>query len=411
MRLAIINQFYPPDLAPTGRLAASLAKHRAMRGDQVTILASRGGYVPESPVQSSHQIPNLHVIRLWTPRLGKDSLVPRIVDYSVFILLVTIRIALIRRQDIIISMTTPPYIGLAGTLHKRLHRGTKLVLWNMDCYPEAPERAGMISPTGIVSRMMRGLNRLLHSELDHQVGLDSAMQQLFRTRYRRQETKVPMSIINNWEPAAEFPADLIPPPWDKAKSLGLVGKFVVLYLGNAGFGHRFDTIIDAVERLRDERVSFLFVGGGERWSWLRQVKRERGLQNLHLHRYVPEPDLRSVMAMASCALVTLRDSYLGVISPSKIHAYLAMGLPLAYVGPEGGNVDEAIQRFGCGVSLLHGDVDGLVGFIRRIMQEPTQLNALKARARQGYEAGYSDATALPKFDRLLEGLVGGGNLD
>ena len=114
-----------------------------------------------------------------------------------------------------------------------------------------------------------------------------------------------------------------------------------------------------------------------------------------------------MLAMADCALVTLRDSYLGVISPSKIHASLAMGLPLIYVGPEGGNVDEAIQRFKCGVSLRNGDVDGLVAFIRQMMAEPAYLNALKIRARQGYEAAYSDATALPKLDRLLEGLVEG----
>lgn len=119
-------------------------------------------------------------------------------------------------------------------------------------------------------------------------------------------------------------------------SLGLEDRFVLLYMGNAGFGHRFETIIEATERLRDEPMSLLFVGGGERWNWLRRAKEERGLQNLHLHRYVPEPEARSMLAMADCALVTLRDSYLGVISPSKIHASLAMGLPLIYVGPEGG---------------------------------------------------------------------------
>lgn len=407
MRLALINEFYPPDFAPTGKLAASLAQHRANLGDQVTIIAARGGYVPESPVQSSNRTPNLRVIRLWTPRLGKKTLLARIVDYGWFFVMVAVRMAILGRQDVVIAMTTPPFIGLAGALHKRLHRGTKLVLWNMDSYPEAPERAGVISPTKIVSRAMRGLNRRLDRELDHVVCLDNAMQRLLSGRYPQEDSKVPMSVINNWEPAAGFPADGTPPPSETAMSLGLEGRFVLLYMGNAGFGHRFETIIEATERLRDEPMSLLFVGGGERWNWLRRAKEERGLQNLHLHRYVPEPEARSMLAMADCALVTLRDSYLGVISPSKIHASLAMGLPLIYVGPEGGNVDEAIQRFKCGVSLRNGDVDGLVRFIRQMMAEPAYLNALKIRARKGYEAAYSDATALPKLDRLLEGLVEG----
>ena len=32
------------------------------------------------------------------------------------------------------------------------------------------------------------------------------------------------------------------------------------------------------------------------------------------------------------------------MSPSKLHANLAAGLPVLYVGPEGSNVDEAIKR-------------------------------------------------------------------
>jgi hypothetical protein len=46
MRLTLLNQFYTPDVAPTGQLAASLARHRAALGDQVTVITGRGGYVP-----------------------------------------------------------------------------------------------------------------------------------------------------------------------------------------------------------------------------------------------------------------------------------------------------------------------------------------------------------------------------
>ena len=56
---------------------------------------------------------------------------------------------------------------------------------------------------------------------------------------------------------------------------------------------------------------------------------------------------------------------LGVMSPSKLHSNLAMGLPILYVGPEGGNVDEAIRRFGCGVSLRPGQTQEVADFIAR----------------------------------------------
>ena len=38
------------------------------------------------------------------------------------------------------------------------------------------------------------------------------------------------------------------------------------------------------------------------------------------------------------------DEILGVMSPSKMHGNLAMGLPILFVGPKGCNVDEAVQQ-------------------------------------------------------------------
>jgi hypothetical protein len=108
------------------------------------------------------------------------------------------------------------------------------------------------------------------------------------------------------------------------------------------------------------------------------------------------------MARADAALVTLREEALGVMSPSKLHANLAMSLPVIYVGPVASNVDEAIARFGCGISLRSGDVEGLVGFIRRLIADASLHRDLRCRARQAFEEAYCDARTLPQFDRLLE---------
>jgi UDP:flavonoid glycosyltransferase YjiC (YdhE family) len=87
------------------------------------------------------------------------------------------------------------------------------------------------------------------------------------------------------------------------------------------------------------------------------------------------------------------------MSPSKLHANLAAGLPVVYVGPEGSNVDEAIQRHGVGRSLRHGDVEGLVRAVRELAAD----DGVRARARRAFEEHYSDAAALPAFDAVLEG--------
>ena len=71
MRLTLINQFYTPDLSPTAHLSDSLANHRVALGDEVTVVASKGGYVAASGAAASERDSNPRVHRIWTPRLGK----------------------------------------------------------------------------------------------------------------------------------------------------------------------------------------------------------------------------------------------------------------------------------------------------------------------------------------------------
>ncbi|MDB5303853.1 MAG: glycosyl transferase group 1, partial [Phycisphaerales bacterium] len=134
MRLTIINQFYTPDISPTAHLCASLAEHRAARGDEVTVITSRSGYVGGiGALRASGGA--VRVCRVWSSRLGSRTNLRRFLDWATFYLPAAVRALTLPKQDVIIALTTPPFITLAGVAHKVLHPSTKLVLWNMDCYP------------------------------------------------------------------------------------------------------------------------------------------------------------------------------------------------------------------------------------------------------------------------------------
>jgi len=386
-------------------MAASLAEHRAEQGDDVTVITSSGGYVSESATASGSKSINPRVYRLWTPRLGKSTSLARIVDYVSFYILATIRSITLQKQDVIISLTTPPFIAWTAIFHKLIHRSTKVLLWNMDCYPEIAERAGVIEKGGFISRVFRSVNHGLFRRLDQLVCLDGAMLDLLTSQYVSAKHTLATCVIPNWEKASQFPPDLAPAPWDAATNTATDDDFVVLYLGNAGFGHRFETIIAAAKRLVDEPVAFLFIGGGEKWAWIEKEKNANNLQNIHLFPYIPKELTPSALAMADCTLITMNESALGVISPSKLHAYMAMSLPTLYIGPEGSNVDEAIERFDAGASLRHGDVDGVVHFIDELRTQPEQLQVMRSNARRAFDDAFCDTQTLPQFDQILNQLL------
>ena len=397
MRLTLVNQFYAPDISPTAQLAASLAEHRADLGDDVTVITGRAGYLEGLAHTEPHEQHEVTVRRVWTPDLGKATLVRRLTGYATFLIGSIVRLLRLPRQDVIVSMTTPPLLVAGAVLHKLRHPSTRVVLWSMDCYPDAAERFGELQPGGLLSRALRRFNRRLFRRIDDVVALDGAMATLL-AQYTADRSAPRFHVIPNWERASLFPDPRAAPirPWHGYSSMDLRGRPVLLYLGNTGVGHRFDTALDAAARLEEDAV-FLFMGGGARWDDLLEEAARRGLGNVRFHGYVPKDDTPAVMAGAAGALITLDDRSLGVMSPSKLHANLAAGLPIIYVGPPGSNVDEAIEATGCGRSLRHGDVEGLVEAVRSL----PSADDVRAKARHAFETRYVDTATLPLFDAVL----------
>jgi colanic acid biosynthesis glycosyl transferase WcaI len=407
MRLTIINQFYRPDIAPTATLAASLAEHRGRLGDEVTVVAGKGSYFEDAPAAPRPGSEHVRIRRVWTPGLGKRTNLRRVIDYASFYASAAGILATLPRQDVIVTLTTPPLIPLTAVLHRAIHRRTRVILWNMDCYPDLAERGGVMKTGGIAARITHALNRAIFRRLDHLVCLDTAMARLLCGHYARVNPSLPVTIIPNWEEAAFFPRDAAPDPWARRSELGVNGIFTVLYLGNMGYGHEFATVLDAAELLKGDGVSFLFVAGGKRFDDVKAEASRRGLDNVVLTGYVPKEETPAVMAAADAALVTLRDDIIGIMSPSKIHSNLAMGLPLIYVGPPASNVDEAIRQHGCGVSLRHGQVEELASFVRRLAERPAEAADLRRAARAAFDAAYCDLATLPRFDTVIAHALGG----
>src|SRR5690606_26254530 len=85
VRVTLVNQFYAPDISPTAQLAASLAEHRADRGDKVTVITGRAGYLEGLARTEPAEHHEVTVQRVWTPDLGKATLVRRLTGYATFL--------------------------------------------------------------------------------------------------------------------------------------------------------------------------------------------------------------------------------------------------------------------------------------------------------------------------------------
>ena len=395
MRICLLNQFYAPDVSPTAQLATSLIEHRAALGDECTVVCGSGGYA--NARDSRPLAESVRVRRAWSPQLGRSRIVSRATTYTAYFLAALWTMLRMPRQDVIVVMTTPPFVYLVALAHKLRRRDTRVILWSMDVYPEVAERLRAVSERSPLSRVLRRLNAWALPKLDSVVVLDGAMADLLVEAGAPTER---VHVIPNWERAALYTGGDVD-HWDGYTRLGLEDRFVVLYLGNIGLGHQFETVIGAAPLLDDDDVTILFVGGGPRWDDLHE--RSAGVDNVVLHDYVDKDQTPGVLSGAAATLICLDDEALGVMSPSKLHGSLGMGTPVVYVGPEGSNVTEAIDAYACGHSIRTGDVDGLAAAIRAWRNDPESRDLAARRAREAFVDRYCDEATLPLWDALLDG--------
>ncbi|MGH9457654.1 MAG: glycosyltransferase family 4 protein, partial [Thermoanaerobaculia bacterium] len=211
-------------------------------------------------------------------------------------------------------------------------------------------------------------------------------------------------VIHNWadgDAIRPAPTD----PHSLRAEWGWQGRFVVLYSGNFGLAHEFETLLDAANLLRGRpEVRFAFVGGGPRLDEVKRRAGELALPNVEFHPYVSRSDLGLSLTAADLHVVTLRRRMPGLLVPSKVYGILAAGRPTLYVGPPEGEIHDIVREARCGTTVENGDAESLAMTIRGYIENRWQCEEEGRRARQVFDDRFAKGKALEEWAKLIESL-------
>jgi len=395
LKVLLLNQFFHPDLAATAQLATDLAEDLAAAGDEVTAVASRGTYLGGGrlPRRASHR--GVEIVRVAATSLGKRSLLHRALDYGTFYASAALALARLPRHDAVVAMTTPPLIAAAGLLARAL-KGTRLVYWVQDLYPDVAVAFGALGARSVATRFMEATSRAVLRRADRVVALGEAMRARCIAAGAAPGRTV---VLPNWsDPGAVRPV----PHGENPLRSALAGDaaFLVMYSGNIGRGHDVETLLGAARALRSRRdVAFAFVGDGARRADVERAASE--LPNVRLAPYQPRERLAESLSAADVHLVSLAPELEGLVEPSKFYGVLAAGRPAVFVGPARSEVACTIAREGCGRVVSNGDVDGLVAALAGLAGDPAARDAMGIRAREALVGRYARQIATGRFRSVL----------
>lgn len=347
MRVLFLNQYFPPDPAPTGVLLREVADRLRADGHEVDFVAARQDY------------------RAGQQRGGRML---RELKALGSMLLDGLRR---RRADVVISGTSPPCLLVVATLVAAWHRA-RSIHWVMDLYPEIAVALGEVGE-GLLCRAIRRLMGWCYRRCAAVVVLDADMAARLRLR------GVATEIIRPWifERIASEPLPFITPepPW------------TWIYSGNLGRAHEWETLlrVQAVLEERGTGIRLLLQGGGPSWPAAQARARELGLRQCEFKPYVPEEELRASLMRCHCCAVTQLPAAQGLLWPSKLGLLLTLPRPIVWVGPVDGAIAAELGRLPHAGVFSPGDAQAIAGWLADLSRRsfyPASAQIVDGRAHR-----------------------------
>jgi hypothetical protein len=321
-RLVYLCDWLPPDYGAVGQYSLLFARERAEQGGEITLvgLSSRN---------SSDQLQlcgagSLREMRLYAPAYTKSSLVRRLLWTA---WTNTRLIWHARRElsaaDTILFTGSPPYL-LHWIAPLNLFLRKKLVYRITDFHPECL-MAQQARP-GLLLRLIYRLTLFWRRRVDafEVLGHDQAK--------RLEEAGIPRerTTLKRDPSPVEFVAGTTPLP----RPVVGQGRLLLLYSGNWGVAHDYRTFLDGYALHHGQ-------GKGRFVLWLNAVGSAVGAIEEELQRRslpyvrgepVPLQHLAGLLITPDAHLITLSDAFVGYVLPSKVHACIASGRPVIYIG-------------------------------------------------------------------------------
>ncbi len=402
LNLSIVTQFYPPDYAATGQFIQELAHQFSRLGLHVQIFTGQPGYAFDRDCATPPAIEQFdrllvrrsRLTQIWAKRVRGKAL-----NGLLFCLRAGFQLLQsCWRGDVLLLTTAPPFLPMLGYL-ANLCFGIPYVCLLYDLYPDVTVELKVVSDRHWIVKLWDALNRKVWQNAMGIIVLSSTMKARVVAKCPEVEERV--SVIHSWAD----PARIQPIPKAEnwfARKYQLTDRFTVLYSGNLGRCHEIETMLGAIEALKNEPVQFVFIGDGANRKTLIAKVKALGLKNCLFLPYQDKEVLPFSLTAADLSLVSIAPGLEGVVAPSKLYGMLAAGRPIAAICEPQSYLRPLVAEAQCGAAFEHGDSAGLAEFIRTLVANPQQAEAMGRDGRRYLKRHFTPERIAEQYVQVLE---------
>jgi colanic acid biosynthesis glycosyl transferase WcaI len=195
-RLWIVTELYYPEEASTGHFLTGIAEGLA-RDRSVHVLCGQPSYLSRGlrapPLEHRHGV---RIRRCAGTTWDRRSFLPRVCNLlSLSLSLFTQSLWHLRPREVVLVVTTPPLLPFVAALACRIKRAKCIILVH-DVYPEVLLACGVVSPSGLIARVLQGMSIRLLRAIDGLIVIGRDMKELILEKLRG--IHKPVDVIPNW---------------------------------------------------------------------------------------------------------------------------------------------------------------------------------------------------------------------
>ncbi len=397
MRILLLTQYFPPEKGAAQVRLWELAKGLKHEGHQVTVVTAfpnhPTGLIPaeyRGKFYAEEELEGIRILRTWIYPVKPGRFWLRLLNYFSFVFTSLYGIFRSGEQDLIVVESPPLFIGFTANIASLLKKAP--YIFNVsDLWPESAVQLGLVSNKQLI-RMSEWLEAFFYRKAFR---LSAQTQGIVEGLKKKGVPPEDILFLPNG-----VDTDLFQPrkkDQELEESLGLQGKYIILYAGTMGYAHGIETALEAADILRqEEEIFFLFVGDGSERPKLEEIARGKKLTNVKFIDFQPLEVIPRYYALSSLSLSTLRRYKLAEgVRPSKVFPALASGQPLIYVGE--GEGAEIVRESGGGVVLEPENPRLLARTILELRKNPEYCAELAIRGREYVLKNYSWQSIIQKW--------------
>ena len=398
-KLLVVNQFYAPDYAATGQVAAELCAGLASKGLRIRVVAGEPSYTeaaPAAPARENLDGVEVHRVGMGGAR-GRERLSVRLRGFFLFFFRgwrLARSLSKAERPDTVVTFGNPPIVGIAAALVARRSRA-RFVYVLYDIHPDILRASGFEMLPRPALWAFDLVHRWVLRQADAIVVLGHGMKRTLVEGKGVDPERI--HVIPLWA-RPELGAG--PSGADVRRELNVDDDaLLVSYAGNMGVMHPLDAVLDAAKRCRGLPVHFLLVGDGARRAGLAARVRDQGIAQVSFLPFQSEARFAEIMAATNVSLVVLKPGLEGLAVPSKAYTAMGAGKPFVAIMRPDADVAKLAVEHDCGWNVE--SADDLADLLSGLLDARDELARRGANGRSAYEQHYTRTRAVEEYLDVL----------